>query len=171
MKNRKYHLIIYLFILNIFLCCSNQLYINQNGYGPIKVGMRIDIAYQKIDKKIEPKDALTENDMKCFYAFIENTSDSLMLTVKNSHILRFDCDSKLISTDEDIRVGDTVQKVLINYGSMIKKRELHYLENSEYSLSVIDKTTELIFIIQNDAVKKIIVGDLSIMNQQEGCSQ
>ena len=54
---------------------------------------------------------------------------------------------------------------------MIKKRELYYLENSEYSLSVIDKTTELIFIIQNDVVKKIIVGDLSIINQQEGCSQ
>ncbi len=170
MKNRKYHLIIYFFILNIFLGCSNQLYINQNGYRPIKVGMRIDIAYQKIDKKIEPNDALAEKDMECFYAFIENTSDSLILTVKNSHILRFDCDSKLISTDEDIRVGDDVQKVLNNYSSIIKKRELNYLENNEYPLSVIDEKTELIFIIQNDVVKKIIVGDLSTTNQKEGCN-
>jgi len=150
--------------------CSGELYLHPKGYGPIEAGMRIDIAYKKIGKRIAPEHALTKEDMKCFYAFIENTSDSLILTVKDSHIQRFDCKSRLICTDESIYVGDDVGKIFKNYGDSAIKGKLKYLTGEDYSISVKEDDCELIFIIKNDAVQKIIAGSLNIIRQETGCN-
>jgi hypothetical protein len=149
--------------------CSGEFYLHPRGYGPIEAGMRIDIAYNKIGKRIDPGRALTEEDMKCFYASIENISDSLVLTVIDSHIMRFDCKSRLIGTEKCIYVGDTADKIFENYGDSAVRGRPEYLSGEDYSISIKEDDCELIFIVKNDVVQKIITGKLNVARQEAGC--
>jgi hypothetical protein len=109
--------------------------------------------------------------MNCFYAYIEGISDSLVLTVNNNHITRFDCSSREVMTDKYVAAGDSAVKVIKAYAKLNQTQKPDSSQNDEYSLWTENEGSRMIFIIKNNLVDKIIVGVPETVIKKEGCDR
>ena len=149
---------------------SNQWTVDFDGYGPIKIGMRIDNAEKLLGMKLKIDNYLEDESCRCF-------------DIKNEPAISFMTDHRVIvrmdvfaeqggpATDKGAKVGDSEASVLAKYAGRIKVGPHHYTGPEGHYLRVYDAQGKVRVIFETDG-KKVTgyrVGRDPAVEYVEGC--
>ena len=149
---------------------SNQWTVDFDGYGPVKIGMRIDKAERLLGVKLKIDNYL--EDDTCRYFNIQN-GPSISFMTDHRVIVRMDVFAKQSgpATDRGAKVGDSEASVLAKYAGRIKVGPHHYTGPEGHYLRVYDAKGKVRVIFETDG-KKVTgyrVGRDPAVEYVEGC--
>lgn len=160
----------YIMIILITLCSFNsEGTMHRKGYSKVRIGMRSDIAIKFLGRSIVPDKALTEEGIKCYYAYIDGKKSDLEFTYKNYHLIRIECWDRTISFENKVKIGDEVEKLREAYNEIIKVKPHPYLGKKWQNYYFDLEETRVIFEVNADTIYSYRVGKIPEVEDPEGC--
>lgn len=145
--------------------------VTTEGLGPVLAGMSLDEAQELAGTTLVPQGPPPNPDWDCQYFKPENLAGVSFMVV-DGEIARVDVSKPTVATLSGIRVGDSEDDVLAEYGEQIESSEAE--TKPEYNELVFTPTSEsdntrMIFVTDGSSVTAIQAGRQPEVKTPEGC--
>lgn len=139
-------------------------------YGPVVIGMTPEVASAKLSMPLVPEGSLDEDGQACHYVYPSGDYQDIGFMVEYGYITRIDVRSNKISTMNNIRIGDSEEKVKKAFPGKVLE-EVHPYIGKEGKYLIVETKPDYAFIFETDRGKitRFRSGKLSSVRYIEGC--